>query len=380
MHDANGHEGRQLRVGATGLRGIPGVMGGIESHCEELYPRMLAIDSDIAITVAARRPYVRQQAPYTVGPVRVVPLPSTRISAAEATLNTLVATLYFGVVRRVDLLHIHAIGPALLTPLARLLGLRVVVTHHGRDYQRAKWGGFAKWMLVTGERFALKYADQVIVVSDTLAGELRCEFPDRADRVHYVPNGVPAIITDDREDPAVLDRFGLRRGEFILSVGRLVPEKGFVDLVTAHRRSDSPMPLVIAGGADHETPFVRDLRAQASDRVIFTGMLPRDELRTLYRSAGLFVLASHHEGLPIAALEATAVGTPTLLSDIDANLDVGLPRERYFPMGDVAELARRLRDDSLLVPVDAVAIRARFNWDQIAKQTIEVYRDIVGRP
>lgn len=379
MRDVNGNEGRELRVGVTGLRGIPGVMGGIESHCEELYPRMLSIDPDISITVAARRPYVRQHAPYTVGSVRVVPLPSTRISAAEATLNTLAATLYFGVVRRVDLLHIHAIGPALLTPLARLLGLRVVVTHHGRDYRRAKWGSFAKWMLVTGERFALKYAHQVIVVSDTLAGELRREFPTRADRVHYVPNGVPAVITDDREDHRVLERFGLQRGGFILSVGRLVPEKGFADLVAAHRRSDNPMPLVIAGGADHETPFVRDLRGQASDQVIFTGMLPRDELRTLYRNAGLFVLASHHEGLPIAALEATAVGAPTLLSDIDANLDVGLPRERYFPMGDVAELSRRLCDDSLLVPVDAVAIRARFNWDRIAEQTIDVYCNIVDR-
>jgi glycosyltransferase involved in cell wall biosynthesis len=377
MRDPRDAQRRRLRVGVTGLRGIPGVMGGIESHCEELYPRMMAIDPDIAVTIAARRPYVPQRQPYAVGAMQVVPLASTRISSLEATLNTLLAVLYFGIVRRVDLLHIHAIGPALLTPLARLLGLRTIVTHHGRDYRRAKWGGFAKWMLVTGERFALTFAHQVIVVSDTLAAELRAEFPARADRVHYIPNGVPAVITDTREDPTILDRFALRRGEFILSVGRLVPEKGFADLVAAYLRSGSTMKLVIAGGADHETPFVRELLAHRSDRVIFTGMLPRDELRTLYRGAGLFVLASHHEGLPIAALEATAVGTPTLLSDIDANLDVGLPRDRYYPMGDIAALTERLGDQRLLARVDGDAIRARFDWDRIAEQTVERYRDIV---
>lgn len=379
MHDPTAAARRPVRVGVTGLRGIPGVMGGIESHCEELYPRMVAIDPATDVTLAARRPYVQQGTPYTVGSLRVVPLPSTRVSSIEATLNTLLATLYFGIVRRVDLLHIHAIGPALLTPLARLLGLRVVVTHHGRDYRRAKWGGFAKWMLVTGEKLAIRYAHKVIVVSETLAEQLRREFPDRAGRVHYIPNGVPAVITEGQEDPRVLERFGLQRGGFILSVGRLVPEKGFADLVAAHQQSGSPMPLVIAGGADHQTPFVRDLLAQQSDRVIFTGMLPRDELRTLYRSAGLFVLASHHEGLPIAGLEATAVSAPSLLSDIDANLDVGLPRDRYFPMGDVAALARRLVDPALLTPVDGAAIRARFDWSRIAEQTLDRYRDISGR-
>lgn len=364
---------RRLKIGVTGLRGIPGVMGGIESHCEELYPRMMVIDPNLSITIVARRPYVKQHGPYAVGSMQVVPLPSTRISAVEAILNTLLATLYFGIFRRVDLLHYHAIGPALMTPVARLLGLRVIVTHHGRDYRREKWNGFAKWILVTGERFALKYADQVVVVSETLAGELRNEFPERADRVHYVPNGVPAVVTDDCVDQAVLDRFGLQPGGFILSVGRLVPEKGFNDLIAAYLRSNSQLRLVIAGAADHKSPFAHELLAQRSERVIFTGMLPRNELRTLYRSAALFVLASHHEGLPIAALEAAAVGAPTLLSDIDANLDVGLPRNRYYPMGDIKALANRLGDSDLLKPVDEVAIRARFDWQRIAMQTVELY-------
>ena len=155
-----------------------------------------------------------------------------------------------------------------------------------------------------------------------------------------------------------------------------MPEKGFQDLVAAHAAAKVPTPLVIAGGADHDSPFVADLKASAAPNVIFTGRLSRSELKRLYDNAALFVLASHHEGMPIVALEAAGSGRPMLLSDIDANRDVGLNAANYFPVGDVAALAERLSRPYEQFRIDGRAVSARFNWDTVCEKTAAVLSDV----
>lgn len=368
-----------MLIGVAGLRGLPDVMGGVESHCEAIYPRMIASDPSLDVVCAARRPYVKSPKPYKALGLTVLPLPSTRKASIEAPLNTLCAIAYFGVRRRPALLHIHAIGPGLLTPLARMLGLKVVVTHHGRDYMRAKWGRVAKTILRLGEHMALTYADRVIAVSESLAKELQGEFPDRADRVRYIPNGVPAPSDAGADATARRKQLGLQSGGYILSVGRLVPEKGFDDLISAHERSTTTLPLVIVGGADHETDYVRTLKARTSERVIFTGLMPREEVLAFCRDAACFVLASHHEGLPIAALEAASAGAPLLLSDIGANRDLKLPARNYFPVGNVEALTGRLNQGFEGLAEANGDVVARFDWDRIARQTAALYDEVIAR-
>ena len=152
-----------MRICVIGLRGLPGVMGGVEKHCEEVLPRVLRADPASEITVITRRCYAPGRESFQG--VRRVPLWAWRNKHAEALLHTLLAVLYARFVLRPDLLHIHAIGPALLAPLARALGLAVVVTHHGEDYRRAKWGRLARAALRLGERCAVRHAERVIVVA-----------------------------------------------------------------------------------------------------------------------------------------------------------------------------------------------------------------------
>lgn len=372
-----GREVERKLIAVAGLRGLPDVMGGVESHCEAIYPRMIASDPSLEVVCAARRPYVNSSTPYNVMGLTVLPLPSTRWASIEAPLNTLCAVLYFALVRRPALLHIHAIGPALLTPVAKLFGLKVVVTHHGRDYMRAKWGRVAKALLRLGERMALTFADRVIAVSESLARELQAEYPTRADRVRYIPNGVPPAASAVGDIAPKLAGLGLDPRGYILTVGRLVPEKGFHDLIDAHARSTTVLPLVIVGGADHETDYVRALKARASERVIFAGLMPRDDVLGFCRNAAGFVLASHHEGLPIAALEAASAGAPLLLSDINANRDIKLPARHYFPVGNVEALARRLNEGFAGLGDANADVVARFDWDRIAVQTADVYAEII---
>jgi glycosyltransferase involved in cell wall biosynthesis len=358
----------------TGLRGLPGVMGGVESHCEELLPRIAALDPSVDIEVLARRPYLPGP-PRTFRGVRVTPRAAPKGRTTEAIISTASAVLYARR-KRARAVHIHAVGPALVAPLARALGMKVIFTHHGADYNRAKWGKFAKHMLRTGERLGIRSAHAVIAVSPSLASELKEKFPQYADKIRHIPNGAPTL-PDDGDADSILSKLGLGRGEYILAVGRLVPEKGFHDLIEAHRKSRADKKLLIVGGADHESMYSKGLRSHAGPDVIFAGVQTRAVLKHLYENADRFVLPSFHEGLPIAAMEAGISGCPIVLSGIAPNRDIGLPARNYFAPGNVDELAQALACSSSDLRVDPDFFRRTYDWDEIAARTLEVYRAVL---
>ncbi len=375
---------RSPRVVVLGLRGFPGVQGGVEKHCEHLTVELARQGCDV--TVLTRRPYVRPELTRYRG-VRLQTLPALRQRSLEAFLHTLLGVL---AARRLhpDVLHLQAIGPALWTPLARLLGLRVVVTHHGPDYEREKWGILAKAVLRLGERLGVTFAQQVIAIAPNIAARLEERFHRRAT---VIPNGV--VLPRLRPTTAVLRKFRLAPKRYFLAVGRFVPEKNFCDLIQAFGRLASGpgrrlagWKLAIAGRADHASDYGRRLveLAAATPGVVLTGFVSGRPLEELYSHAGLFVLPSSYEGLPLVLLEALSYGLSCVVSDIPANraVRVGLENGRFFPPGNVAELARRLA----LWAKPATARQRRewrnqlaenYNWRKIATQTLGVYRSLV---
>ncbi|WP_213981318.1 glycosyltransferase family 4 protein [Sphingomonas sp. dw_22] len=371
----NDDPGESITICVTGLRGFPNVMGGVESHCEELLPRIKAIWPEHRSVVLGRAPYLPERESEYKG-VEIVGVPCPRSKHLEAILSTFLAVLTAWW-RGAAVIHIHAIGPGMMAPLAYLLGMQVVVTHHGTDYNRAKWGRVARTALRSGEWLALAFAHRIIAISPSLATQLRENFPKRARDISYIPNGAPAL-PEGADPELVLERIGIT-GPFLLAVGRLVPEKGLHDLIAAFERSGSAAQLVIVGGADHQSGYARELMAQAGDRVVFAGVQSRATLKCLYERCELFVMPSHHEGLPIAALEAASCGARMLLSDIAANRDIGLDARNYFPVGNVDALMRRLDEGREDLAVDAEHVRDRFSWDRAAIDTIKVYQSALRK-
>jgi len=365
-----------MKVVVAGTRGIPNVQGGIESHCKQLYPRLCAMGCKI--TVLARAPYTGSATINYKG-VRVVPLPATKRKHTEALFHTLRAVMLAGRIKP-DILHIHGIGPSLLAPLARRFGLNVVVTHHGQDYVRAKWGRTAKAALRQGERAALKWANEVICVSGAIGRDLQDRYGRRCE---VVPNGV--VIPRRRFSHRMPDELGLIAQRYVLAVGRFVPEKGFHDLIEAFALADMPgWKLVLVGDSDRPTPYSTGLKARAAAAgVVLPGSLYGDDLAELYTHAGLFVLPSTHEGLAIVALEAMSYGLGVLLSDITPNREFNLSSHRYFPVGDVNRLASLLSAHSregTLFPADRARqieeVRRLYDWDRIAESVFDVYHRV----
>jgi len=372
------NEGSGLRLAVLGLRGFPGVMGGVETHCQEIYPRLAELG--FTVTVLGRKPYIPGR-PYDYRGVRLIPLWAPKRKNLEAIFHTTYGVLWVALNRsRYDLLHLHCIGPALLTPLARLLGLKVVVTTQGPDYDRQKWGRLAKAVLRLGERWGATQAHRVISVSHHIQKLLRQLYG--AESV-YIPNGVEP---PERAEPGeTLARFGLEPERYLLQVGRIVPEKGWHDLLEAYAGLSTDWKLALVGAADHEDEYSRGIKRRAAEieGVVMTGFQKGRALAELYGNAGLFVLPSYHEGLPHVLLEAMSYGRPMVVSDIPANREVALDQE-VFRVGDQAALRDKLQEfldhpDRFRSP-EIMALKARrlkeeFNWDVIAARTAEVLRE-----
>ncbi len=370
-----------MKVFVTGTRGIPNIMGGVETHCEELFPRIAAMGVDV--TVVRRKNYVTEREPLTEwNGVHLVDVDTPKKKSFEAIIHTFRA---INEAKRcgADIVHIHAIGPALLVPYAKMRGLKVVFTHHGPDYDRDKWGIVAKAMLKLGERMGCMFADDVIVISRVIERLIADKY-GRTRGVHVISNGVPA--PEKCSAPDYFRSLGIEENRYILGMCRFVPEKRLHDLVEAFAMLkergviDGNTRLVLAGDTDFEDDYSRRLKRMALDNgVVLTGFVKGVRLHSLLTNAMCYVLPSSHEGLPIALLEAMSYGLPVVVSDIPANMEVGLPEQCYFCLGDVRMLADRLRD-VMLSPVLRVDYdMGLYDWNNIAGSVMSVYDKTVGR-
>lgn len=364
-----------VKVMVLGLRGIPDVQGGVESHAQQLYPRL--VDLGCQVEVIVRSPFVPKDVREYAG-VKLRRIWSPTKSGIEALVHSFLGTAY-AIVKRPDVLHVHAVGPAIVAPLARLFGLTVVMTHHGPDYDREKWGGFARFILRSGERFGALASQGRIAVSNGIRSSLVEAF---GKPTTYIPNGVE--IPGPVLDSDFVRALGATPGQYVLQVSRLVPEKRQLDLIDAFRRARLPGWKLILAGALTEDAYcerVRAAAAEAGSDVILAGFVIGRRLAQLFAHAGLFVLPSSHEGLPIALLEALSYGVPALASAIPANLEVKLPESSYFELGNTIELAEKLQR-SAGSAADGQAREARiervrriYDWDRIARETLQVYEN-----
>lgn len=364
-----------MKIVVTGTRGIPNIMGGVETHCEELFPRIAVRGFDV--TVIRRTNYVRDNLTEWNG-VKLVDIESPKKKSFEAIIHTFRA---INEAKRIgaDILHIHAIGPALLVPYAKMLGMKVVFTHHGPDYDRDKWGFAAKTMLKLGERMGCMFADEVIVISDVIRSLIKRKY-NRTRHVHLIYNGVsqPEIC----DFPEYFQELGIEKGKYILGMCRFVPEKNLHHLIRAYVKIREQMPnmdikLVLAGDTDFEDDYSRDLKEKArKNGVVLTGFIKGRKLHSLLTNCRAYCLPSSHEGLPIALLEAMSYGVKVIVSDIPANLEVSLDKDDYFPVGDVDALADKLKT-VIEQPLQHINYdMKKYDWEKIADQVTDVYKEL----
>jgi len=366
-----------------GGRGLPATYGGVERHIEEIGARL--VERGHEVTVYCRPHYTGADAGGWYRGMRQVVLPGIPSKHLDALSHTAVAAAH-AARHGFDIVHYHAVGPGLISPLSRATGRgAVVLTVHGLDFGREKWGLGARLALQMSARMSAHVPDRTIVVADALREHYLEAY---GVETSYVPNGVTPATERSGQGRVELVAAGVAADEdFLLSVGRLVPEKGHQLLVEAFRAlpPETRPPLLVVGGGSFTGDYVRDLQRQAAQLpdVHLPGFLYGDALQAAYADARLFVQSSSLEGMPLTVLEAAAYSRPLVLSDIPVHrelLGTDRPGGRLFSSGDPASLTaalqRALRDPAAEAAGGrqvGADLLERFSWDRTVDGTIEAY-------
>jgi len=370
-----------LRIAMIGQRGLPATYGGIEHHVDEIGRRLVERGHDV--TVFCRNNYVDDRSPEYHG-IRLRHLPTVGTKHLDAVMHSAVSTLA-ALPGRYDIVHYHALGPGVMAPLPRYLTRsKVVLTVHGLDHQRAKWGSGSKAALRAAAWMSGHVPDVTVVVARFLGDYYRDTY---GRETVYIPNGVAEPTW--RPAKQIVDQYGLEAGSYLLFLGRLVPEKAPDVLIRAFRGLDGDQRLVIAGGSSFTTDYVDELHqlAKGDPRVLFTGYVYGEVLDELYSNAAGFVLPSLLEGLPLTLLEAASYGTPVIASTIPPHLEVlgeEAPGRRLCPPDDEVALRSALarnREDPQAEQTGAKQLRQQvleaYRWEDAVEATEATYRSVL---
>ncbi len=382
---------QRLRIAMLGSRGVPASFGGIERHVEEIGSRLAARGHEV--TVYCRPGYVPPGLQEHEG-MRLQVLPAVATKHLEALTHTGVSSLH-AVARGYDIFHYHAVGPGMLSAIPRLTSPRgrTVLTVHGLDFDREKWGAVGRRVFGMSGWLSANVPDRTIVVAQNLNDYYRTRY---GRPTTFIRNGVtlpdptvlpaPSILPDPTVRPADAVRPG-----YVLFVGRLTPEKGPHLLVEAFRRLRQPgLRLAIVGGTSYTNDYVAQISAAAAadDRITCHGYVYGQDLVDLYRNAAVFAQPSTLEGMPLTILEAASHGLPIVASDIPVHLELlgqDAPGSRLFASGSVSELTAAL-ERSLADPAAerraALALKQRvataYRWEDVVDELEQVYLEALA--
>lgn len=376
-----GKKEKNLNIAMLGHKRIPSREGGIEVAVEELSTRMVRDGNQVTCynrlghhTAGAEFDSIKKDTYQGIKLKNVFTIDYHGLAAVTSSFFASLAAA-FG---NYDIVHIHAEGPALMCWLPKIMGKKVVVTVHGLDHQRAKWGKVASTYIMMGEKNAVRFADEIIVLSK---GMQQYFMRNYGRRTVLIPNGVnrPKI----RKVDLIKQKWGLKKDGYILFLGRLVPEKGVKYLIEAFKKVRTDKTLVIAGGSSDTDAFLRELKWQAKgdSRILFTGFVQGRILEELYSNSYIYTLPSDLEGMPLSLLEAMSYGNCCLVSDISECTEVIEDKAETFQKSNVDDLREKLQllcEDEMKVQKyknsASEFICGKYDWNRTAEQTVSIYK------
>ena len=367
-----------LKIAIIGHKRIPSNEGGIEKGVEK-HAVLMTQRGHRVVVYNRGNDHILGKAMNTerlkeYKGVKIVTVPTPRhVSVPVYSFLATVHAIFSGY----DVISYRASGPCVMIALAKLFGMRCIASLHGIDSQRDKWGDFAKRYLRLGEKIAATRADACLVLSENMRRYIKDTYG--ADTLCFA-NGIdrPESLKPDE----ISEKWGLSKDDYLLSLGRIEPEKGLHYLIEAFRSCRTDKKLVIAGG-DSNHGYYQKLREMAAgdDRIRFIGYVTGRTIQELYSNAYMFLLPSNLEGMANTLLEAMSFGNCCLVSDIPENTEVTGDYAEIFPKGDAQALKEKLQ--ALLDDPDRVSymkgrsadfILRQYNWEIVVDQMLRIYR------
>lgn len=370
-----------MKIAMIGHKRIPSREGGVEIVVEELSTRLVKLGYQVDVynrkgkNVQDKNADKENKKLKEYKGVRIITIPTINKKGIDALLYSVLATIraLFG---HYDVIHFHAEGSCAMLWLPHLFGIRTVATIHGLDWQRSKWRGLATKYIKFGEKIAAKYADEIIVLSNSV----KQYFKETYNReTNFIPNGVNR--PERREPKIIKEKYGLDKNSYILFLARIVPEKGLHYLIEAYKKINTDKKLVISGGASHTNDYLRKIKNIVKDNpnIIMTGFVKGEELAELYSNCFIYCLPSDIEGMPLSLLEAMSYGCRCLVSNIEENVQVINEYGYIFKKSSIEDLKNKLNDilsNEVEKNEQVISnyIQQKYDWNKIIQETIKLYK------
>lgn len=371
-----------MKIAMLGHKRIPSREGGVEIVVEELSTRLVKKGHKVDVynrkgkNVQDKNADLDKQKLKEYKGVNIKTIFTINKKGLDALIYSFLASIrvIFG---KYDVIHYHAEGSCAMLWIPHLFKKRTVVTIHGLDWQRSKWGGIANRYIKYGEKMAVKYADEIIVLSKNVQKYFEKEYNRKT---KFIPNGVNKPII--KKVNKIRKKWNLEKEEYILFLARIVPEKGLHYLIEAFKQLKTDKKLVIAGGASHTNEYLEKIKEMVKDdkRIIMTGFVQGQELEELYSNCYLYCLPSDIEGMPLSLLEAMSYGNKCLVSNIEENTQVVEDKAITFEKGNVQDLKEKLENmlssNDLLEKREEISdyILQKYNWVDVVNKTLDLYK------
>ena len=365
----------KLKVAMIGIKAIPARFGGFETAVDELSRGL--VKRGHHVRVYNRSGMSTWPGRHYEG-VELVTLPTVHSKNLSTIIHALLATLHV-LFHPVDVVHYYTTGATLFAPIPWLLGMKVVCSVDGTDWQRGKWGRFARWYLRFSERLAVWFCHGIVADSREVVRYYREAYEAESFLITY------GMRENRSERGAWLDRFGLESRNYVLFVGRLVPENNIHHLIQAFESTRSDKKLVIVGDDPWEKEYARLLKSTRDPRVVFTGGVYGDGYEQLQRNAYLFVLPDEVGGTHPALVEAMGFGNCVLVNDTLSNLEVignaGMSYRGAEGAQDLRKQLQKLIDNPENVQEYRTKASQRalmhYSWEDVVRSHVALYHAVL---
>lgn len=369
-----------MKIGMIGHKRIPSREGGVEIVVEELATRLVKNNNQVDVYNRKGRNVqdnsIKQEKLKSYKGINIITIPTINKKGIDALIYSFFASIKASF-KKYDVLHYHAEGSCGMLWIPHIFRKRIIVTIHGLDWQRAKWKGFGSKYIKFGEKLAVKYADEIIVLSKNVQNYFKEQYNRET---VFIPNAVnkPEI----KQANVIKEKYGLDKDSYILYLGRVVPEKGIDYLIEAYNQIKTDKKLVIAGGASHTNQYFNELKEKVKDNpdIIMTGFVQGEEWGELYSNCYLYCLPSNVEGMPLSLMEAMSFGANCLVSNIEENIQVAEKYATTFEKQDVEDLKNKILEclEGKKYQPQEISnyILNKYNWDEVARRTENLYRGV----
>jgi glycosyltransferase involved in cell wall biosynthesis len=372
---------RPLKIGMLGLYGMPLRnlhFTGFETGFGEIAPRLVAMGHEVTIYCRRSQYPPEMRVPSEKG-VRMIFVPSPGGKNFSGLIATMFASIHALAVGDYDVFFFVNVGMGIHAAICRMFGKKVVMNVNGLDWKRAKWGPAARAYFLTAAHAAIRFCTRLVTDAEAMRVYYLREFGKETTMIAY------GAYIEDSADPTLIEQFGVARGDYYLIASRLIPENHADLIIEGFLKSGTKRKLVIAGGANYDSPFHRRLRELATDAVIFTGHIHnQDVIKELHCNCFAYLHGHSVGGTNPSLLKAMGYGNCILALDTVFNREVLAYTGLFFPKDSDALAALLKSVEAGEVSATSLGekardrIRAEYTWEKVSSQYDELFRDVAA--